>query len=327
MAYNELNQYTSPNQSSGAENGRQIKGITIHWWGNPSNNPTFEGVVAWLCNPAIQVSAHLVVTGTGRRVAQIVDDSQIAWHAGNWEGNRTTIGIECDPRARDEDYDVIAEVVADLWRYYGKLPLYPHKHWVATACPGNYDLKRLQREAEAKLNPPKPAPKPDPKPAEPKPTPAPKITYTPITKKSIELIRDTNLWNFNFTKWADAKAVQSRKKGAVIDNIVAIATNPLGATYYVTEYSYKNKITNGFNTKDAKDYKAPVVPPKAPVTPPKTPVEPVEPPKPEPTPTPEPAPEKPVTEKPDYAEENNKLLKQILQLLTDLITKFTNIFK
>ena len=152
MAYNELNQYTSPNQSSGAENRRQIKGITIHWWGNPSNNPTFEGVVAWLCNPASQVSAHLVVTGTGRRVAQIVDDNQIAWHAGNWEGNRTTIGIECDPRVRDEDYDVIAEVVADLWRYYGKLPLYPHKHWVSTACPGVYDVNRIKALAERKLS-------------------------------------------------------------------------------------------------------------------------------------------------------------------------------
>ena len=313
MAYTEITNRTSPNKWVG---GNTIKGITIHWWGDPKNNPTAEGVVNWLCNPASQVSAHFVITGTGRRVWQLVDDKDRAWHA--MDGNHSTLGLELDPRCRDEDYDVAAEVIADLWRYYGKLPLYPHKYWVNTACPGNYDLARLQREAEAKLNPPKPAPKPDPKPAEPKPTPAPKITYTPITKKSIELIRDTNLWNFNFTKWADAKAVQSRKKGAVIDNIVAIATNPLGATYYVTEYSYKNKITNGFNTKDAKDYKAPVEPPKPPVEAPKTPVEPVEAPK----------PVEPVeTKKPDYSAENNALLKQILEIVKKIWEAITRIFK
>ena len=154
MSYNYtyITDRTSPNKWVG---GNTIKGITIHWWGDPAQNPTAEGVVNWLCNPAAQVSAHLVITGTGRRVWQLVNDSDRAWHA--MSGNHSTIGLELDPRCRNEDYDVAAEVIANLWRHYGKLPLYPHKHWVATACPGNYDLGRLQREAEAKLNPPKPA--------------------------------------------------------------------------------------------------------------------------------------------------------------------------
>jgi hypothetical protein len=49
----------------------------------------------------------------------------------------------------------------------------------------------------------------------------------------------------------------------------------------------------------------------------------IEPPKPEPTPEPQP----PVVEQPDYPEENNKLLKQILDLLQGLIAKITSIFK
>lgn len=147
MAYNEITDRNSPNYWAG---GNSISGITIHWWGDPSQNPTAEGIVNWLCNPASQVSAHFVATGTGRRVWQLVNDRDRAWHA--MSGNSSTLGIECDPRCRDEDYDVVAELIADLWRAYGKLPIYPHKHWVNTACPGNYDIGRLQRLAEAKLN-------------------------------------------------------------------------------------------------------------------------------------------------------------------------------
>lgn len=185
MAYNEINDRTSPNSTAG-RSGRTITSITIHWWGDPAQNPTAEGVVNWLCNPASQVSAHLVVTGTGRKVWQIVNDADTAWHAGNWEGNLTSIGIECDPRCRDEDYDVIAEVVADLWRYYGKLPIRGHNSWSATRCPGNYDLGRIQREAELKLNPPIVQP------------PAPEVpNWTPLTnprklltKNSLTYVKD-----------------------------------------------------------------------------------------------------------------------------------------
>ena len=149
MAYNYITQYDSPNYTAGRQ-GNSISSITIHWWGDPGQNPTFEGVTSWLCNPAAQVSAHYVVTGTDRRVACIVDPANIAWHAGNWVGNQTSIGIECDPRCRDEDYDVIAELVAELRKTYGDLPLRPHNSWTTTSCPGNYDLGRIDRMAREK---------------------------------------------------------------------------------------------------------------------------------------------------------------------------------
>lgn len=294
MSYTEITNRTSPNKWVG---GNTIKGITCHWWGDPKKNPTAEGVVNWLCNPASQVSAHFVITGTGRRVWQLVADKDRAWHARN--GNTSTLGLELDPRCRDSDYDVAAEVIADLWRYYGKLPLYPHKHWVATACPGNYDLKRLQREAEAKLNPPKPAPKPVKK-------TVPAATKLPKKLEFTAKLDKTSVWDLNTNP--NYKAATTLKKGA---KFIAYAQIPFdNANYYVTEYSFNKGLKNGVNSKDL----VPVEVPKPN-------------PKPTPTPTPEPAPDKPVTEKPDYAEENNKLLKQILQLLTDLITKFTNIFK
>jgi N-acetyl-anhydromuramyl-L-alanine amidase AmpD len=53
----------------------------------------FAGTYNWFGNSAAQASAHYVVSSTGR-VAQMVPNADIAWHAGNWAYNETSIGIE-----------------------------------------------------------------------------------------------------------------------------------------------------------------------------------------------------------------------------------------
>ena len=151
MAYTEITNRNATAFTIG-RNGKSINKLIIHHWGDPNKNPTAEGVVDFFCNGSAQTSAHFVITGTGRRVWQLVNDADTAWHAGDWGANLTSLGLELDPRCRDEDYDVAAEVISNLWKYYGKLPLYPHKHFVATACPGNYDLNRLNALAESKFN-------------------------------------------------------------------------------------------------------------------------------------------------------------------------------
>ncbi|WP_210586120.1 N-acetylmuramoyl-L-alanine amidase [Streptomyces sp. GESEQ-35] len=45
-------------------------------------------------NPRKQVSAHYVVRSADGHVAQSVRESDVAWHAGNWEYNTRSIGIE-----------------------------------------------------------------------------------------------------------------------------------------------------------------------------------------------------------------------------------------
>jgi hypothetical protein len=47
----------------------------------------------WFRNASAAASANYVVSSTGR-VAQMVPDRDIAWHAGNWAYNETSIGIE-----------------------------------------------------------------------------------------------------------------------------------------------------------------------------------------------------------------------------------------
>lgn len=61
--------------------------------------PDIDQVERWLCSPASQVSAHLIV-GQDGTVRQIVPFDRVAWHAGRsrWQGieglNQCSIGIE-----------------------------------------------------------------------------------------------------------------------------------------------------------------------------------------------------------------------------------------
>lgn len=155
MSYNYQTQWDSPNYTPASQTAktwgvnRQIKEIAIHWWDHPSKNPSFEGVVGGFLR-AGGLSAHYVATGTDRRVACLVSPLDNSWATG--PGNPYTISIECDPRCRNEDYDVVAELIADIRSAYGDLPLVGHNKYVATACPGNYDLARLDREARNKFS-------------------------------------------------------------------------------------------------------------------------------------------------------------------------------
>lgn len=55
---------------------------------------TFSDAVAIFQNPAKQVSAHYVVRSVDGYIDQCVREKNIAWHAGNWDYNTRSIGIE-----------------------------------------------------------------------------------------------------------------------------------------------------------------------------------------------------------------------------------------
>ena len=116
--------------------------ITIHWWGDTTD---FMTVVNTFCNGNKQTSAHYIAESG--RVACVVSPQDAAWACGNLDGNRRSISIECNPLGRDGDYETVASVIRFLRTMYGDLPLVPHNYWVATACPGNYDLNRLDQLA------------------------------------------------------------------------------------------------------------------------------------------------------------------------------------
>lgn len=95
-----------------------------------------------------EASAHYQVDSNGR-VGQLVWDRDTAWHAGNWEANCTSIGIEHANNhvgnpwtISDATLENGAHLVAALCRYYklgrpqwGK-NVFGHKNFAATGCPG-----------------------------------------------------------------------------------------------------------------------------------------------------------------------------------------------
>ena len=224
-AYDLITKFDSPNFTPASRvravygMDRKITAITIHHWGIKGQR--FQNIVNYLCRKGGNTSAHEVIESG--KVAVIVDHKNAAWHSGNAKGNATTIGLELRPEATDGDYATAAQRIADLRKTYGDLPLIPHKSWKATACPGNWDLKRLDREARAiGTGTVKPAGKP--KPSVPS---APSTTYAAWVK---DLQRNLNLWKSdlpdlrvdgdygNLTK-ARVKEWQKRNKGGAYKGI------------------------------------------------------------------------------------------------------------
>lgn len=124
---------------------RTIDGIVIHHWG--VTGQSHDGVVNFFVNGPGTTSAHFVVSEG--RIHCLVSPVDAAWHSGNAIGNATTIGIECRPEATAGDYLTVAELVRYLRAQYGPLPLTPHRNWQATACPGVWDLSRIEALAAA----------------------------------------------------------------------------------------------------------------------------------------------------------------------------------
>ena len=144
MSFDFITQYDSPNYTVGRPYG--IACIVIHWWGDPAEHPTFEGVISTLCSPSRGASANYVAEAD--RVACLVDPDNRSWASGdginvNSMGNDRGISIECNPRQSDGDYQTIGELIANIRSVYGDLPLYRHRDFSATECPGTYDLARL----------------------------------------------------------------------------------------------------------------------------------------------------------------------------------------
>ncbi|CQR65367.1 N-acetylmuramoyl-L-alanine amidase A [Streptomyces leeuwenhoekii] len=55
---------------------------------------TYADTLSIFRDPQRKVSAHYVVRSADGRIAQCVREADIAWHAGNWDYNTRSIGIE-----------------------------------------------------------------------------------------------------------------------------------------------------------------------------------------------------------------------------------------
>lgn len=82
----------SPQNWTSPRTLRNIDRIVIHVM-----DGSLVGTDAWFANPASQVSAHYGIGETGD-IHQYVPEAGIAWHAGRWDVNERSIGIEHEGR-------------------------------------------------------------------------------------------------------------------------------------------------------------------------------------------------------------------------------------
>lgn len=78
-------QRRSPNYSS--RHGAAVTHLVWH-----ATAGAYAPSISWLCNPAADASAHLVVREDGGQVTQLVHLADKAWHAAAW--NAFTVGVE-----------------------------------------------------------------------------------------------------------------------------------------------------------------------------------------------------------------------------------------
>lgn len=120
--------------------GRTVDKVVEHY---NAGNLSVEGCYSvWQTREA---SAHYQVEDGGR-VGQLVWDRDTAWHAGNWDQNCRSIGIEHANRAdgtiSEACLDNGAHLTAAICKAYGLgrpewlVNVFPHKHFQDTSCPG-----------------------------------------------------------------------------------------------------------------------------------------------------------------------------------------------
>ena len=245
--------YYTPAEAQAYYGRYSREGITIHWWGDGSGAANHDNIVNFFLRRT-DGSVNYVLSDN--KITLMVSPDNVAWTSQS--GNATTISIEHQPTLGAEGYKKSGWLVDQLEQRYGRrLNLYPHNHWYATACPGSIDINRIRAEADkwrAGAYNPTPPVVPPPVVITPPvvPTGFVNLAVTDIVNKQVRLIRDANLWDLHFAKYADAKAIKLLPAGTIIE-ASATAKHPLGSVYYLTEYSFTKGIGNGINIKDCED--------------------------------------------------------------------------
>lgn len=103
--------YTAANRES---DGNSIDYVIIH-----TTQGSYSGTISWFQNPSAQVSAHYVIRSSDGQITQMVQNKDIAWHAGNWNYNVHSIGIEHEGYVSDPAWytDAMYRSSANLTRW------------------------------------------------------------------------------------------------------------------------------------------------------------------------------------------------------------------
>ncbi len=137
---------SSNNYSTASRGAAQIDTIVVH-----VTQGSWSSAVSWFNDSRAQVSAHYVMRRSDGFAGQCVREKDIAWHAGNWDYNTRSIGIEHEGYYDNPSTwtDAMIRSSAKLSAYlckkygvpttrvrmigHGEVPNSPHPY-----CPGSY---------------------------------------------------------------------------------------------------------------------------------------------------------------------------------------------
>jgi len=107
---------SSSNYSDYSRSGSDIRYVIVH-----TVQGSYSGCISWFQNSTAAVSAHYVVRSSDGQITQMVWEEDVGWHAGNWEYNLASIGIEHEGYVEspgewytDAMYASSAALVADI---------------------------------------------------------------------------------------------------------------------------------------------------------------------------------------------------------------------
>lgn len=304
MSNSPLVQYTRISPNSNNPRNHKIDKITIHHVAGVVSVETLGEIFA----PSSRQASSNYGIGSDGRIAMYVEEKNRSWCSSSWDNDQRAITIEVSNSATGGNWpvsDYVLSRVIDLCvdicirndieklNFTGDANgnLTMHRYFANTSCPGDYLASKfpyIADEVNKRLS-------------------SSKLKVEEIERKSVKINKNTSLWDLDFSTYDQAKSVKQFKEGDVIDNIVAVVHHPVGSDYYLTEYSYKNNVMNGFNTKDCDDI-VNEEPKEEPI----------------PEPTPEPIPEPTPTPEPDEPEITENFIKRFFKALIDLIKKWLN---
>lgn len=163
---------------------------------------TVQGANARFNDSTSQVSAHYGI-GLDGNIYQWVDEDNVAYHAGNYHVNQTSIGIEHEDGGDyngvrpDLLYESSAKLVADICKFYD-IPcdgehIFRHQDVIdktiypgGTSCPDALDTNRIISMAQNILHPQPVTESQPPVPSTPPVTTEPQDTVTPPATPSVE---------------------------------------------------------------------------------------------------------------------------------------------
>ncbi|MCK6504801.1 N-acetylmuramoyl-L-alanine amidase [Myxococcota bacterium] len=107
---------SSSNYSNYSRGAADISYVVVH-----TVQGSYSGCISWFQNSSAEVSAHYVVRSSDGQVTQMVKEEDVAWHAGNWDYNLASVGIEHEGYVESPDewytdamYSGSAALVSDI---------------------------------------------------------------------------------------------------------------------------------------------------------------------------------------------------------------------